>query len=72
MDTDPDMDMDTGMIRRHKQFKKNYNMIWPIGHSAGSRPRQLRPRPRPKAPQQIKNFPSKKRPISLIKRPKIL
>ena len=53
MDTDPDMDMDTGMIRRHKQFKKNYNMIWPIGHSAGSRPRQLRPRPRPKAPQQI-------------------
>ena len=46
MDTDLDMDMDTGMIRRHEQLKKNYNMIWPIGHSAGSRPR-------PKAPQQI-------------------
>ena len=28
--------------------------------SVGSRPKQLRPRP--KAPQQIKNFPTKKRP----------
>ena len=38
--------------------------------SAGSRPKQLRPRP--KAPQQTKNFPTKKSPISLGKMSKIL
>ena len=36
--------------------------------SADSRPRQLRPRPN--VPQQIKNFPIKKKPSSLVKGPK--
>ena len=31
--TDTDKDTGTSTIRRHKQFLKNYNMIWQIGHS---------------------------------------
>ena len=51
-------------MRGRKNFKRPRGS-WPITivpttYNADSRPRQLRPRP--KAPQQIKNFPTKKRP----------